>query len=52
MAEIEARIPATQHPADERYEINLGAPGSDLRDAPLTARLDRPGGKTLKLPGF
>src|ERR1700737_2799648 len=33
-------IPAAQHPADEGYEVDLGTPGGDLRDAPLPARLD------------
>jgi hypothetical protein len=30
-----------QHPADEAYEVDLGAPVSHLRAPPLTARLDR-----------
>src|SRR5450759_983621 len=33
-------VPAAQHPADEVDEIDLGAPGSDLCEAPLTTGLD------------
>ena len=33
-------IPAAQQPADESDEIHLGAPGGDLHEAALAARLD------------
>lgn len=34
------RIALAQHPADEAYEVDLGAPGSHLRDPPMAPRLD------------
>src|ERR1700738_883112 len=33
-------IPAAQEPTDKADEVDLGAPGGDLREPPLTARLD------------